>query len=248
MQNSYNLTKLKNLTFAILCVISVIIQSNAFSVDQDDCIDNITTTPYFADIIINNEFQRIVVELDVNLIQETSSDVRVEAKLINSSGKIVASENPISFTTFYEDKDYINLVFTPPDEDIYLLALILYSQKTGTITDSRLINVIFPPGTGAFFKKYDASAIGKSIKVNFDVDLYYSTTDAVSVEAILYNSKNDPIAYENISYFTYETQDDEKSLLLTPKETFGDSYYVELIVYINNYPSSFGYITDLSMQ
>ncbi len=202
--------------------------------------------PYFADIIINTKPDSIVVEFDVDLVQEILSDVKVEITLSDSDGIRVDSQF-INYKSFFEDIDYKTMTFKPSKEDLYLITFMVYPQGSGSYTDSYLANVIYPPGSGAFFKTYKSSISGDSLRVDFDVDLYYNIKEIVSVEVILYDSTNDPVDYKYISYFTYGTNNDAKNVMFETSKLHGDIYYVELIIYVDNYPSTYGYITDIAL-
>ena len=202
--------------------------------------------PYFADIIIKTKPDSIIVEFDVDLVQEILSDVKVEITLSDSDGIRVDSQF-INYKSFFEDIDYKTMTFKPSKEDLYLITFLVYPQGVGSYTDSYLANVIYPPGSGAFFKTYKSSISGDSLRVDFDVDLYYNIKEIVSVEVILYDSTNDPVDYKYISYFTYGTNNDAKNVMFETSKLHGDIYYVELIIYVDNYPSTYGYITDIAL-
>ena len=202
---------------------------------------------YFADVILFSELNGIQMDFDVNVVQQMTLGVKVEAKMMDSSGRILDTKSLPDYNTFYENLDYKSLSFTPPVEDLYSIALMVYPVGSGGATDSRLLNVISPPGTGAYFKKYDATVYGDSVKVFFDADMEYNVSYMVSVEAILYDSYSDPVAYEYTSYLTNGASNDEKSIILIPDQVYGDTYYLELVLYVEDYPASYGYVTDLPM-
>ena len=202
---------------------------------------------YFADVILFSELNGIQMDFDVNVVQQMTLGVKVEAKMMDSSGRALDTKSLPDYNTFYENLDYKSLSFTPPVEDLYSIALMVYPVGSGGATDSRLLNVISPPGTGAYFKKYDATVYGDSVKVFFDADMEYNVSYMVSVEAILYDSYSDPVAYEYTSYLTNGASNDEKSIILIPDQVYGDTYYLELVLYVEDYPASYGYVTDLPM-
>lgn len=201
---------------------------------------------YFADVALFSEMDSIQMDIDVNIIQTITIGVKVEVRVTDSSGNIVDSEI-LNYDTFYDDMDYKHLTFTPPAEDIYTVTMMVFPGGSGAATDSSLLNVIYPPGTGTYFKKYDAMIIGNSVKVNYDVDLEYNVKYLISIEAIMYNSSNDPVAYGYTSLMTNGTDNDEKSMILIPDQVQCDTYYVELVVYVEDYPASYGYINDIVM-
>jgi hypothetical protein len=111
--------------------------------------------------------------------------------------------------------------------------------------DSRILNILWPPGTGAYFRKYEAHAINNQIELAFDVDLEYNIPYIMTVEAILYNSNSDVVAYGYNSYMTTGLSSDEHKIILVPRASSHYGYYAELIVYVEGCPASHIYITDL---
>jgi hypothetical protein len=200
---------------------------------------------YFADIMGFSDMDTIELELDVNIVQEMVSSVRVEASLASSAGDLISSRS-LNYQTFFEEMDYKGLSFTPPGEDAYSLVLMVYPGDSGTATDSRLLQVLWPPGTGAYFKSYRAETFSDSIEVTFDVDLAYNVTYLVSVEAILYDSNSDVAGYGYTSYLTAGVSRDERTLELVPEQASADGYYAELVVYVEGYPADYGYIEEIS--
>jgi hypothetical protein len=199
---------------------------------------------YFADAVIYSEMDSIQMDIDVNIVQKITIGVKVDVRVTDSSGNIVDSEI-LNYDTLCDDMDYKHLTFIPPAEDIYTVTMMAFPAGSGSATDSKLLNVIYPPGTGAYFKTYDAVITGNSVKVNYDVDLEYNVKYPISIEAIMYNSCNDPVAYLYTSFMTKGTDNDGKSITLIPDQAKGDNYYVELVAYIEDYPSSYGYINDI---
>jgi hypothetical protein len=200
---------------------------------------------YFADVIASSEMDAIKLELDVNIVQEMVSRVEVEASLTNSAGELISSRS-LSYQTFFEETDYRSLSFAPAGEDAYSLVLMVYPGESGAATDSRLMQVLWPPGTGAYFKSYRMGTSADSIEVTFDVDLAYNVTYLVSVEAILYDSNSDVAGYGYTSYLTAGVSRDERTLELVPEQASADGYYAELIVYVEGYPADYGYIEEIS--
>jgi len=199
---------------------------------------------YFADAVASSEMDGIEVELDVDIVQQIACDVTIVAELIDSAGAVVASQT-LNYGTFFEDIDYQRLSFTLPGEDAYSVVLMVYPAGNGVATDSRLLQVLWPPGTGAYFSRYEAFASHGHIEVTFEVDLAYSIIYTVSVEAILYDSSSDVVGYSYISYLTNGSSEDERSVSLVPEQISADTYYVELIVYVEGYPASYGYIEEV---
>ena len=199
---------------------------------------------YFADVMVTSEIDDIKVELDVNILQQIVWDITAEAKLMDSVGGLVASRT-LHYETFFDDIDYQHLVFTPPGEDAYSVILLVSSEESGITTDSRLLQSLWPPGTGAYFSKYETTTFDDHIEVTFDVNLAYSITYAVSVEAILYDSSSDVVGYNYVSYMTNGSSEDGRTLSLVPEQTIADTYYAELIVYTDGYPASYGYIEEI---
>ena len=200
---------------------------------------------YFADAIAFPEMDAIRLSFDVNIVQEMVSSVRVEASLTNSAGELISSRS-LNYQTFSEETDYKGTSLTPPGEDAYSIVLMVYPGESGTATDSRLLQVLWPPGTGAYFKSYRAETFADSIEVTFDVDLAYNITYLVSVEAILYDSNSDVAGYGYTSYLTAGVSRDERTLDLVPEQASADGYYIELIVYVEGYPADYGYIEEIS--
>ncbi len=200
---------------------------------------------YFADIIASSDMDAIELELDVNIVQKIVSSVKVEASLTNSAGDLISSRS-LNYQTFFEEMDYKRLSFAPADEDAYSIVLMVYPGEGEAATDSRLLQVLWPPGTGAYFKSYRAETLADSIEVAFDVDLAYNVTYLVSVEAILYDSNSDVAGYGYTSYLTAGVSRDERSLDLVPEQASADGYYAELIVYVEGYPADYGYIEEIS--
>ncbi len=200
---------------------------------------------YFADIIAFSDMDTIELELDVNIVQEMASSVKVEASLTSSAGDLISSRS-FSYQTFFEEIDYRRLSFAPAGEDAYSLVLMVYPGESEAATDSRLLQVLWPPGTGAYFKSYRAETFADGIEVTFDVDLAYNVTYLVSVEAILYDSNSDVAGYDYTSYLTAGVSRDERTLELVPEQASADGYYAELIVYVEGYPADYGYIEEIS--
>jgi hypothetical protein len=204
-------------------------------------------TAFFSDANAFSELDIISFEFDVNIVQASSAYLTVKAVLIGSNGQTVESKTS-NYKTFFSDIDYQRLDFKPLAEDAYSIVLTVCLENSNVTIDSRILNVLWPPGTGAFFKKYKAYAFNNSIEITFDVDLAYEINYAVSVEGILYNSQSDVVAYEYISYLTTGLSNDEHKITLVPKITSHDRYYAELIVYVNDHPASYGYIEDISFS
>jgi hypothetical protein len=202
---------------------------------------------YFADVMTFSEANAIKVQLDVNLVHQTDSDVRVEAVMTNSDGERISSQT-LDYETFYQDVDYQQLSFSPPNEDAYSVVLLVFPGESEIASDSKTVQVLWPPGTGAHFRYYKAITLDDRIHVIFDVDLAYNLTYAFSVEAILYNSKSDVVGYSYTPYLTSGLSEDERTLVLVPEQTLASTYYMELIVYVENYPASYGYIEDISYE
>ena len=141
--------------------------------------------------------------------------------------------------------DYKGMSLTPPGEDAYSLVLMVYPGESGVATDSRILQVLWPPGVGAYFRSYRAETFADSIEVIFDVDLAYNITYLVSVEAILYDSNSDVAGYGYTSYLTTGVSRDERTLELVPEQASADGYYAELIVYAEGYPADYGYIEEV---
>lgn len=229
---------------------------NLAFVDSFDEIDilNISYNPtpgsqpmaYFGDIIQYSDLGSIQVDFDVNIIQQMTLGVKVEVRLMDSAGTIVDTKT-LEFDTYYDDLDYQHISLTPLNEDLYSVAMIVRPKTGLSIMDSRLLSVIYPPGTGAYFRKYNAVVFNDRVEVNFDVDLEYYISYPISVEAAMYDSNNDVVAYAFTSYITNSAYYDEKTITLKPENIYGDNYYVELVLYIDDIPSSYGYINDLVM-
>jgi hypothetical protein len=199
---------------------------------------------YFADVLKSSEIDSIKLELDINMIQQLESDITLDAELMNSSGEVVASET-LKYITFFEDIDYKRLVFEPSYADAYSAVLMVYPEGSLIPTDSRIVQILWPPGTGASFSAYEASASDDRIEVAFDVDLAYNIAYDVSVEAILYDSSSDAVGYDYITYLTNGTWEDPQTLTVIPEPALSGEYYVELIVYTDGYPASYGYIEQI---
>lgn len=200
---------------------------------------------YFADIMASSDMDTIELELDVNIVQEMVSSVKVEASLTSSAGELISSRS-LNYQTFFDEMDYRRLSFAPAGEDAYSIVLMVYPGESGDATDSRLLQVLWPPGTGAYFKSYKAETFADSIEVTFDVDLAYNITYLVSVEAILYDSNSDLAGYGYTSYLTAGVSRDERTLELVPEQASAYGYYAELIVYVEGYPADYGYIEEIS--
>jgi len=199
---------------------------------------------YFADVVTFSETNAIKVQLDVNSIHQTGLNVRVEAQMTNSGGERISSQ-VLDYKTFSEDVDYQQLIFSPPKEDAYSVVLMVFPGESEIASDSRIVQILWPPGTGAHFRYYKATTLNDRIHVTFDVDLAYNLTYAFSVEAILYNSKSDVVGYSYTPYLTNGSSEDERTLVLVPEQALASTYYVELIVYVENYPASYGYIENI---
>ena len=199
---------------------------------------------YFADVMTFSEGSAIEVQLDVNLIHQTDLNVRVEAEMMNSGGERISSQT-LDYETFFEDVDYQQLSFSPPDEDAYSVVLLVFPGESEIASDSKIVQVLWPPGTGAYFRYYEATTSSDRIHVIFDVDLAYNLIYAFSVEAILYNSESDVVGYSYTSYLTNGSSVDERTLVLVPEQALASTYYLELIVYVENYPACYGYIEDI---
>ncbi len=199
---------------------------------------------YFADVMTFSEANAIEIQLDVNLIHQTDLDVRVKAEMMNSDGERVSSQT-LDYETFSEDVDYQQLSFSPSREDAYSVVLMVFPGESEIASDSRIVQVLWPPGTGAHFRYYKVTALNDRIHVIFDVDLAYNLTYTFSVEAILYDSKSDVVGYTCTPYLTNGLSEDERTLVLVPEQTLASAYYVELIVYTENYPASYGYIENI---
>ena len=199
---------------------------------------------YFADVMTFSETNAIKVQLDVNSIHQTGLNVRVEAQMTNSGGERISSQT-LDYETSSEDVDYQQLIFSPPKEDAYSVVLMAFPGESEIASDSRIVQVLWPPGTGAHFRYYKATTLNDRIHVTFDVDLAYNLTYAFSVEAILYNSKSDVVGYSYTPYLTNGSSEDERTLVLVPEQALASTYYVELIVYVENYPASYGYIENI---
>ncbi len=202
---------------------------------------------YFADVMTFSEANAIKVQLDVNLVHQTDLDVRVKAEMMNSDGERISSQT-LDYETFSEDVDYQQLIFSPLKEDAYSVILLAFPGESEIASDSKVVQVLWPPGTGTHFKYYEANAFDDCIHVIFDVDLAYNLTYAFSVEAILYNSKSDVVGYSYTQYLTSGLWEDGRTLVLVPEQTLASIYYVELIVYVENYPASYGYIENISYE
>ena len=200
---------------------------------------------YFADAIAFSEMDAIRLNFDVNIVQEMVSSVRVEASLTSSAGDLISSRS-LNYQTFFEEMDYKGMSLTPPGEDAYSLVLMVYPGESGVATDSRILQVLWPPGVGVYFRSYRAETFADSIEVIFDVDLAYNITYLVSVEAILYDSNSDVAGYGYTSYLTTGVSRDERTLELVPEQASADGYYAELIVYAEGYPADYGYIEEIS--
>jgi hypothetical protein len=171
----------------------------------------------------------------------------VEAVMTDSDGERISSQT-LDYETFSQDVDYQQLSFLPPKEDAYSLVLLVFPGESEIASDSKTVQVLWPPGTGAHFRYYEVIALDDRIQVIFDVDLAYNLTYAFSVEAILYNSKSDVVGYSYTPYLTSGLWEDERALVLVPEQSPASTYYVELIVYVENYPASYGYIEDISYE
>ena len=200
---------------------------------------------YFADVTVSSTASSIEAEFDVNIVQQMSCNIKIEAELMDSAGTTIASRT-LDYNTFFGDADYKKLGFTPTVEDAYSVVLLAYPAGSGIATDSRLLKILWPPGTGAYFKTYSAMTFKDHIEVTFDADLDYNIAYEVAVEAVLYNSSSDVVGYSYISYLTNGSSKDEQKISLFPEQALGDSYYVELILYTDNYPAAYGYISDVS--
>ncbi len=199
---------------------------------------------YFADVMTFSEADAIKVQLDVNLIHQTGLNVRVKAEMMNSGGERISSQT-LDYETFSQDVDYQQLSFSPPNEDAYSVVLLAFPGKSEIASDSKIIQVLWPPGTGAHFRYYRANTFDDRIHVIFGVDLAYNLTYKFYVEAILYNSESDVVGYSYAPYLTNGSSADERTLVLVPEQALASTYYLELIVYIENYPASYGYIEDI---
>ena len=198
---------------------------------------------YFADAVVSSTLNMVILRFDVNMVQEINSNVTVNATLIDSTGKTINSQN-LTYKTFFDSIDYQRMNFIPTFDDAYSIVLTVYPEG-GLAADSRILNVLWPPGIGAYFRKYEAFAFNDRIELAFDVDLEYNITYMVTVEAILYNSQSDVAAYGYTSYLTTGTLSDENRIALFPKASSHDKYYAELIVNVDGYPASYGYIEDI---
>lgn len=199
---------------------------------------------YFADASAFSTANGIEVELDVNIVQPTVCNVSVTAELISFAGAFIMSKT-LDYETFFDNTDYKELDFTPPDESAYSIILMVTPGQGLPVTDSLILQALWPPGTGAYFSWYRAETVGDHIEVTFDVDLAYNISYTVAVEAILYNSNSDVAGYGYVSYRTNGLLKDEKLISLTPEPALTDTYYVELIVYVEADPAEFGYIEDV---
>jgi hypothetical protein len=202
---------------------------------------------YFADVMTFSETNAIEVQLDVNLIHQTGLNVKVKAEMMDSGGERISSQT-LDYETFSEDVDYQRLSFSPSNEDAYSVILMVFPGESEIASDSKIVQVLWPPGTGAYFGHYEATTFDDRIHVIFDVDLAYNLTYTFSVEAILYNSKSDVVGYTCAPYLTNGSSEDERTLSLVPEQIPASTYYLELIVYVENYPASYGYIEDISYE
>lgn len=199
---------------------------------------------YFADIVKFSEMDGIELELDVNMVQQVDWSVSIDAELMDSSGEVVASQ-ALHYMTSFEDIDYKQLSFAPSYADAYSVILLVYPEGSLIATDSRIVQILWPPGAGAYFSDYEASAFEDHIELLFDVDLSYNITYAVSVEAILYDSNSDVVGYDYTTYLTNGTWEDQQVFSLVPEPALPGEYYAELIVYTDGYPASYGYIEQI---
>ena len=199
---------------------------------------------YFADVVKSSELDSIKLELDINMLQQLELNIILDAELMDSFGEVVASET-LQYMTSFEDIDYRQLVFEPSYADAYSAVLMVYPEGSLIPTDSRIVQILWPPGTGASFSAYEASASDDRIDVVFDVDLAYNIAYDVSVEAILYDSKSDAVGYDYVTYLTNGAWEDQQTLELTPEPALPGEYYIELIAYTDGYPASYGYIEQI---
>lgn len=230
-----HIQKLPNTIFcSILCLFYAIMPDSNVLI-KDDISDN-KPVAYFADAVAYSELDMISLEFDVNLLQEIVSNVRVNAWLIDSNGQLADSQTFI-YSTFSDNIDYQRMDFIPTFEDAYSIVITVYPEN-GLAADSFIINILWPPGTGAHFRDCEPYIFDNQVELSFDIDLEYNISYIVAVEAILYNSDNDVVAYNCDSYMINGSSSDERKIIFALKESSIKGYYAELIVYVEGYPAS----------
>ncbi|MEW5760261.1 MAG: PKD domain-containing protein [Candidatus Thermoplasmatota archaeon] len=187
----------------------------------------------------------IEVRFDVDIDQEVKRTVTITAELYKANGNTLLKTGKCSYTTVGDNRYSKTILLYPPKASgtIYYDVYVGVNLSSKNYDDTALIEDIKfnqKSTVGAYFvlSKVDAYTVDDNydgypdrIRAKFDVNLDEDTTEKVTVNGFLYNSKDEVVDSHYRSYYTTYDKADTEYLTFTPtNQVSSDIYAIHLNV------------------